>query len=304
MRQSFDWDDLKYFLAVARNRRLVTAAKALNQSHMTVSRRITGLESTLGTTLYHKNEEGYSLTEDGKRLLPIAENVERLAKAVSGEIGGRDGWVGGTVLIEAPDDFAGYFLAPRLAGLCHQYPDLKIELATPPRRPDPGPSMADIALTAGRPTQGRLVARRLATCRMGLFASRAYLDRAAAILTPVDLSAHTLIENANSLFDWARVDAGNVSLPAMPVTMRTSSIVAQMQAVLAGGGLCVLPSFVAAAEPELQPILPAEIGMSASLWLSFADNARRISRIRKAVDFIAAEISSARALFGGEAAAQ
>ncbi|MBM3555894.1 MAG: LysR family transcriptional regulator, partial [Alphaproteobacteria bacterium] len=87
---SLDWNDLRYFLELGRNRRLVAAAKRLGVDHTTVGRRIAALEKSVGTRLVMADRSGYVLTEAGQRLFAHAEGIEgRLAAAVD-EVGGRD----------------------------------------------------------------------------------------------------------------------------------------------------------------------------------------------------------------------
>jgi molybdenum-dependent DNA-binding transcriptional regulator ModE len=77
----FEWDDVKYFLAVARHGSTLAAAKALNLSQSTVQRRVTELERKLGRGLVKRHATGYRLTEFGEEMLPYAEQIERAALA-------------------------------------------------------------------------------------------------------------------------------------------------------------------------------------------------------------------------------
>jgi DNA-binding transcriptional LysR family regulator len=124
----FDWNHLRAFLAVARTGRLTAAAARLGADHATVSRHIAGLEAALQARLFERAPTGYSLTPQGERLLPAAEQVEALTLAAEGEVLGADRSVSGVVRIGAPEGFGSYFLAPRLARLAEAHPQLEIEL--------------------------------------------------------------------------------------------------------------------------------------------------------------------------------
>ena len=65
-----DWNDLKYFLAVARGGSTLAASRALRVSQTTVARRIAALEEAVGLTLFEKRPAGYALTPAGSELLP------------------------------------------------------------------------------------------------------------------------------------------------------------------------------------------------------------------------------------------
>ena len=72
----FDWNDLKYFLAIARHHSTIAAGKALGLSQSTVQRRLTELERAIGQPLVKRHPSGYRLTQFGEDLLPYAERIE------------------------------------------------------------------------------------------------------------------------------------------------------------------------------------------------------------------------------------
>ena len=72
----FDWNDLRYFLAVARHHSTIAAGKSLGLSQSTVQRRVNELERRIGRQLMVRHPAGYRLTEFGEALLPYAERVE------------------------------------------------------------------------------------------------------------------------------------------------------------------------------------------------------------------------------------
>ena len=73
----FDWNDLRYFLAIAREGSTLSAAKALGVSQPTVQRRLAALEERIDRKLVEHHPTGYRLTELGTALFPHAEEVER-----------------------------------------------------------------------------------------------------------------------------------------------------------------------------------------------------------------------------------
>src|SRR3546814_14338196 len=97
------WDDLKFFLAVARTGQLTTAAKGLKVDNATVARRIRALETALDARLFDRNPKGYSLTEVGQRLLPSAEAMEPTTLQAQAHLQGREEPVAGGARPGAPD---------------------------------------------------------------------------------------------------------------------------------------------------------------------------------------------------------
>ena len=185
---TFDWNDLRFFLAVARAGRLTVAARQLEADHTTVSRRISALEHALKTKLFERRPQGYALTEAGERLLSKAESMESQALAVASEIGGSDLALSGTVRVGAPDGFGTYFLAAELGALAERHPGLVLQLVALPRTFSLSKREADIAITLEQPTEGRLVSRKLTDYRLRLYASEAYLERHGPIRELADLA--------------------------------------------------------------------------------------------------------------------
>src|SRR5438874_2135204 len=95
----FDWNDLRFFLAVAREGSTLAAGKALRTSQTTVARRIAALERTLGLPLFEKRQAGYALTPAGEQLLARAGQVERAARGFSEAAAAQGRDLSGTVKI-------------------------------------------------------------------------------------------------------------------------------------------------------------------------------------------------------------
>jgi DNA-binding transcriptional LysR family regulator len=295
--ERFDWDDLRFFLAVARSGRLTTAAQRLGADHATVSRRITSLEASLKAKLFERRPQGYTLTHHGEQLLAKAETMETEALAIQSDIGGADMALSGTVRIGAPDGFGVTFLAPRLTGLAKAYPDLELQLVAMPRLLSLSKREADIAITLAPPKEGKIVARKLTDYRLGLYASQAYLDTAPQLSTVDDINAHAIIGYIDDMIFTPELDYLDEVSKGLRAGLQSSNLGAQMQAALAGAGLCVLPCFMAADEPRLVRVLPETIALERHFWLVVHADLKDVARVRATVDFIVREVKAARALF-------
>lgn len=293
----FDWDDLRFFLAVARAGRLTVAARRLGADHATVSRRITSLEEALKATLFERRPQGYALTPHGERLVAAAETIESAALAASSEIGGADLALSGTVRLGAPDGFGTAFLAPRLAGLAERYPDLEIQLIAMPRLLSLSKREADIAIALAPPKEGKVVARKLTDYRLGLYAAPSYLATHAPVLGLDELHRHTLVGYIDDLIFMPELDYLDEIAKGLRPKLQSSSLVAQMEATLAGAGLCVLPHFLAARRPELVPVLPGIVELTRTFWLIVHAELKDVARIRATVDFLVREVKARRTLF-------
>jgi DNA-binding transcriptional LysR family regulator len=293
----FDWDDLRFFLAVARAGRLTVAARRLGADHATVSRRISALEGALKAKLFERRPQGYALTEHGERLLAKAETMETQALAVSSEIGGADLALSGTIRIGTPDGFGTMFLASRTSAFAAQYPDLEIQLVAMPRLLSLSKREADVAISLAPPKEGKIVARKLTDYRLGLFAAKAYLDRHPAIAAPEDLHAHEMIGYIDDLIFTPELDYLDEVSRGLRPRLQSSNLVAQYHATLTGGGICVLPHFMTALDPRFVPVLPERVSIVRSFWLIVHSDLKDVARIRATVDFLVREVRAARPLF-------
>jgi DNA-binding transcriptional LysR family regulator len=292
---SFDWNNLPAFLAVARTGRLTAAAMRLAADHTTVARRITALEGSLGAKLFTRAPTGYTLTPEGERLLPTAEAMESLALTAQGQVG--EAGVSGIVRIGAPEGFGSYFLAPRLPRLAADHPELEIQLVAIPGVLSLSKREADIAIVLSPPREGRLVASKLTDYRLGLYAAQSYLDEGSPIRRRADLAGRRFVGYIEELLYAPELDY--LQAPDVEITARlkSSNLIAQLRATLAGAGLCVLPDFIASTEPGLVPVLPDKVGLVRSFWLLTHADLRDLARIRATSRFITDEVRRARAVF-------
>jgi DNA-binding transcriptional LysR family regulator len=298
--ERFDWDDLRFFLAVARSGRLTAAARRLGADHATVSRRITSLEESLKAKLFERRPQGYALTGHGEQLLAKAESMETEALAIQSEIGGADMALSGTVRIGAPDGFGSSFLAPRFASLSKAYPGLELQLIAMPRLLSLSKREADVAITLAPPKEGKVVARKLCDYRLGLYAAQDYLEAMPPIAAAEDLFAHRVVGYIDDLIFTPELDYLDEVAKGLRAQIQSSSVLAQMNAVAAGAGIGVIHHFMAVHEPRLVPVLPESVSITRSFWLLVHADLKDVARVRAVVDFIVRESKANRALLMGE----
>lgn len=300
--QRFDWDDLRYFLAVARSGRLTLAARRLGADHATVSRRISSLETSLKAKLFERRPQGYTLTAHGERLLAKAESMETDALAIQSEVGGADMALSGMVRIGAPDGFGTRFLAPRLARYVAASPALEVQLVAMPRLLSLSKREADIAITLAPPKEGKIVARKLTDYRLGLYAAPGYLRGASPINQPDDLAQHSVIGYIDDLIFAAELDYLHEVSKGLRATTQSSNLNAQMEMTIAGAGVCVLPHFMASGHPGLTQVLADKVNIQRTFWLVVHADLKDLARVRTTIDFIVREVKAAKGLFMGEPA--
>ena len=241
---SFDWNDLRYFLAVCRAGTLAGAARDLRVRHSTVGRRLEALEQALGVSLFTRTPDGFVLTEAGAGIRPLAEEAERAAVAIERQVAGGDQRIEGAVRLTTSEAFSG-FLVRRLAALHERHPDLMVEVLAGNRFFDLTRGEADLALRIAATTQPDLICKRIGSAGWSVYAAAGYLARRGMPASLDDLSGHDVIgfdeihgPGAGAL--WLADHAGGAE-----VVMRGNSIVAVLNAAIVGMGIAILPCFLA-----------------------------------------------------------
>ncbi len=294
---SFDWDLLQSFLAVARNGKLTLAARQLQLDHSTLSRRVSTLERDLSTKLFERGVSGYTLTQQGEKLLKHAEEMESTVLTIQSAVANSDTRVSGVVRIGAPDGFGTSFLAPRLGRLTELHPDLEIQLVAIPRNFSLSKREADIAIGLSRPDHGRLHARHLTDYELGVYASKNHPELRFKIKDPDQLSDYLFVSYIDDLIFTPELDYVPLVSKNIVPRLKSSSLIAQLQAIAAGAGLGILPRFIADSDPRLIRILSKEISLIRAFWMIIHSDTRDLARVRVTSDFIAAEVRAAGRLF-------
>jgi DNA-binding transcriptional LysR family regulator len=293
----FDWNNLPAFLATARAGRLTAAAARLGVDHMTLSRRIGALEHSLKAKLFDRSPQGYTLTEQGQRLLPIAEEMERLSLAAHETVGGTAQSLSGSVRIGSPEGFGSYFLAPRISRLTERHPQLNIQLVATSAAFSLSKRDADLVIAVGKPPSGRLQATKLIDYDLALYAAPVYLDRHDGIATPADLKQHRFVSYIGDLLSYPELEVRDELAPGASAALESSNLVAQLKATRAGAGLCILPAFAVGAESGLVQVLPDAVRLTRSFWLVVHQDLAGLARVKTVARFIRDEVAAAEHLF-------
>lgn len=294
---SFDWNDLRYFISVARTGRLTTAAPRMGTDHATVSRRIRALEESLGAALFNRSPRGYTLTDMGERLLRYAEDMETTSAHIQNDIAGERFSLSGVVRVGAPDGFGAFFLAPRIGDLVKRNPELDLQIVAMPRIFSLSKREADVAIGLSQPKRGRLFSRKLTDYSLHVYASRDYLQKHEPILRREDFSNHLLIGYIQEMIYAPELDYILHIGERLRPRLSSTNLIAQMRATQAGNGLCILPDFMAGHDPDLVPVLPAEVELKRSFWLVAHEDSRESARVRTVMRFVADKVDEARGDF-------
>ena len=282
----YDWNDLRYFLELSRQGKLVRAASRLHVDHTTVSRRITALERQLDVRLFDKSPRGYQLTDAGLRLLPLAEQIENQSNQLYQEIAGKDARLGGTVRVATPEALGSQVISRHVTDFRREHPDIEIELVAETRRMSLSKREADIAISLSRPESGRLIAWKLCDYRLCLYGSREYLAAHPPITSTDDLASHGFVSYIDDLIEMPELRFFEKMVKNANVVFRSTNVSAQYNAILDGIGLGFVHCFSAVREPQLQVVLPKQISVVRAYWLLVHEDLRQVARVDAVCEFL------------------
>jgi DNA-binding transcriptional LysR family regulator len=276
---TWQWDDVRFFLAVARAGSLSGAARVLRVGHVTVGRRIAMLEKRLGATLLQRTPEGFDVTAAGETILRRCIAMENAALDLERAAAGRDSLTVGSIRLTATEALAHRVIAPAIAELRNNHPDLRVDLIVGVRSLDVARREADLAVRVGRPSGSGLVCRKLGEVGYSLYASRRYLTKHRTPQRGQGLAGHDLIAftgapAATSPFFM------NESLDEARIALRCDNPRIQLQAAANGIGIAELACFLGDDCADLVRIWPGELPTLRPVWLVLHEDSRRSARIR------------------------
>ncbi len=281
-----EWDNLRFFLELARAGKLTLAARRLGVDHTTVSRRVQALEKSLDAPLFIRAAAGYRLTEVGRNLLPQAEAMESAFTAIEQTRQTQQDNLSGQVRIGVPEGYGSIMLAPQMAEFTRRYPHLGIDLLTASRMQQLSRREVDIVITLDRPERGPFIITKLTDYVLGLYASQEYMAAHQPIRSREALREHGFVSYIDDLlYSKELLYLEDIGKPSH-VALRSTSILAQQQAVAAGAGLAILPCFAADMDPRLQRVLPADVEFSRTFWMLMPIELKDIARMKATWDFL------------------
>ena len=294
-----DWNDFRYFLAIAKAGTFAGAARELGVEHTTVARRLTALETALATRLFLRGPDGLTLTGAGRDVVPLAEEIAARAHAIERRVSGEDSRVEGTVRVSVSEALSGY-LVRQSASLRDRHPGLRVEMQVGNHASDLLRGEADLAVRARPVTEPDLVARKLVCAGWSMYASADYVARRGTPPDPETLDGHDVITFDDSMAStpgglWFAAHAKRCN-----VSMRGNSVIAVLNAAICGMGVAVIPCFLGEPEPELRRLTPRLLG-ARDIHLVVHPDLAHVARVRAVMDFIVELFERDAALWTGAA---
>ena len=280
------WDDVRFFLAVAREGSLSGAARSLKVEHSTVARRVGALEGSLGVRLFDRMARHWALTPEGDALVEPAQRLEQQALAFARAAAASTTSLKGTVRVSAPPAFASQFLVPRLAGVAHEWAGIELDLVGEVRTANLHRREADFSLRFMRPDEPGLAARKLGELGFRLYAAPAWQARARA--------DWRFLGYGDPLGDVPHQQVLADIAGERPFVLKSNDLAAVHKACSAGLGLAMLPSFIARPDSGLVEMTDVDCRpVVREIWCAVHPDVRRSPRVRRMVDLVAQLIQDA-----------
>ena len=290
-----DWDDVRYFLAVARGGSVRAAAARLGVNHSTVLRRIAQLEESLGAQMFEKQPSGYRLTEAGEEVLELAGQMEASSHQLETRVFGRDQSVRGLLRVTLAPPLATHLLMPDFAEFTRLHPDIEMEVLSSGDLANLTNREADVAIRVvyDRKTLPlNLHGLKGPELFSGVYISR---ERLAGWHAGTRDPIRWIVISAHGIPDWAQ--KGQVRANGVP--FRTTDGEAQIVAVRQGFGMTTLPCFVGDADPLLVRVPGTDLHMHGTLWLLTQGETRKTKRVRLFTEFVSRRLAAYAPLLTG-----
>lgn len=289
-----DWDELRFFLAVARKGSIRAAAIVLGVNHSTVSRRIDAFEKKLDVRLFERQPSGYLITQAGEEIMQSAMQIEGEVAAIERRVAGRDTRLSGLLRVTLPGVLGQKLLMADLTAFCEANQEIELQISSSDSMADLSRREADIAIRLTNDPPENLVGRRVLRCAKAIYASKDYLAR------------HDLAAGAGKLawIGWNDVVSDpqwvrESPYPMAPARNRISDSLLQLEAAKAGMGLAKLPCFIGDMEPDLSRVPPAKPIPDRELWILTHEDLRNTTRVRHFSKFMVRAIQAKRDLLEG-----
>jgi len=269
-----DWESLRHLAALARMGTIAGAARALGVEHATLTRRIASLEHELDLKLLDRRGRKVELTSHGRELAASLQRMQVEADAIERFAVGRRTAVSGEVTIAAPPALGTAMLAPTLAELRNLHPALVLHIVGETRQSELQRREADLAIRLTAPAEPDLLATKLGEVTFRLYGRSSYLD-AQPPAKWVFVGYDTTMDKAPQQLAMMRIAGGR------SVVIRANSAELQLNLVLEGAGVAMLPEFLV----KGRPLVPAaEDVVRREAWLVIHADMEKSGPVRAVAD--------------------
>lgn len=290
---SFDWNQIRAFLATIEEGSFSGAARALKTTQPTIGRQISELEGKLGVTLVERSVRGPTLTEAGRDLVDHVRAMGEAATLISMVATGKSQEVTGEVTVTATDLLSASLIPGLLAPIREIAPGIRVRIVASADMQNLTKREADIAIRHVRPDQPDLIARHIGDFCASLYAASTYLDRAGRPNVPRDVAEHDFVGNADPELLVAPLHNMGIPVRAESFVMSSASGVVAWELTKSGYGVSMQPEVLGDAEPGVEKVLPDFPPLEFPIWLVTHRELQTSRRIRVVFDLLARGLADA-----------
>lgn len=290
---SFDWNQVRAFLATAEEGSFSGAARALKTTQPTIGRQITGLEEALQVTLFQRSVRGPELTEAGRDLLEQVRHMGETATLISTIAAGQSQEVKGDVSLSATDLVSAAILPALLGEFRQVAPGVHLRIISSNEISNLMRREADIAIRHVRPTEADLIARHVGDFRANLYASTEYLDKAGRPRTARAAGEHAFVGSPSSKQLVMTLQNKGIQVRPENFVMSSENGVVTWELVKAGHGMTFMPELLGETTPGVEKVLPDLQPLEFPIWLVTHRELNTSRRIRVVFDFLARTLAEA-----------
>ncbi|HDR1345751.1 TPA: LysR family transcriptional regulator [Pasteurella multocida] len=284
--ERIDLNDMRFFVATVQAGSLSRAAEQLNLPKSRLSRRLTELETALGSKLLDRGRNGVRLNELGEPFYRHAMMMLECADSAVNSVAQSLSTPQGLLRISVSSEVLRQLVAPHLSRYLRRYPEVSLEISMDNRRVNMIQDGIDIALRIGLPQQEDLVAKQVGLIELGVYAAAGYLAQHDTPHTPSQLAQHTLLHKSDGR-DWLFSQGGkNEKVTAVKrVASNDASVLAQL--VDDEIGIALLPQMGDLINPTWIRLLPDWTLEPVPLYAIYYKNRGFVPTVRSFVEFMA-----------------
>lgn len=284
-----NWNDLKYFLALAREGTISGAGRLLNVKHTTVARRIEALEISLGTRLFDKSRSGYAMTQAAENLYQQVVSMEEKVRTIDRQAANQDSALAGPLKLTIAFELANRLIIPKMEEFCQRFPDIDMQLLMTKSLVDLAAMEADLAIRMTPSPPDYLVGFEVMKLHHGIYASQEYLQYRS------NKTKVILFQSEIKPPDWVKKYAGDSQ-----ISLRVDDVGSMAVAAVSGFGLAKLPCFIGDTQAGLVRL---EFKMPPSdwgIWILNHVELRTTARVRACKEHLISVLENQRDLITGK----
>lgn len=284
-----NWNDLKFFLALAREGTVSGAGRVLNVKHTTVARRIDALETSLGTRLFDKSRHGYAMTQAAEDLYQQVVTMEQQVHSIDRQAANQDAALAGPLKLTIAFELANRLVIPQMNDFCQRFPKIDMQLLMTKGLVDLAAMEADLAIRMTPNPPDYLIGREIMKLRHGIYGSHEQLASTAKKAKVI------LFQSENKRPEWVKTH-----FPQSEISLRVDDVGSMAVAAVNGFGLAKLPCFIGDTQVGLFrfdcEIAPSDWG----IWILNHVQLRTTARVRTCKEFLIHLLEEKRGLIQGK----